>query len=51
MVMAIFAAIVGPKDGWLLLWIVVYGGLGAVSGILVGTFAHILICPPPRDPE
>lgn len=34
--LSIAAIIVGPKDGWMLLWLMVFGGSGVICGPMVG---------------
>lgn len=36
------AIIVGPKDGWLLLWIMVFGGSGYLCGAVIGGLWYAL---------
>ncbi len=41
-----WALIVGPKDGWMVLWVTIFGGSGLFWNVLIGCFfwiAHRLI--------
>lgn len=35
-ILSLWAIVVGPKDGWLVLWLIVFGGSGALWGALIG---------------
>jgi hypothetical protein len=42
---SIFATIAGPKDGWIVLWIIVLGLAGSIAGSIIGGLFYITIRP------
>ena len=40
--LAVLAVIVGPKDGWLMLWVLVFGGSGLIWGAVIGVLFRFL---------
>jgi hypothetical protein len=41
--MSLVALVVGPKDGWMVLWLVFYGGSGAIGGLVTGAIGRGLV--------
>lgn len=41
LILAAFAVIIGPKDGWIAAWIFVFGGSGLLWGFVIGLLARL----------
>jgi hypothetical protein len=39
---SVLAVIVGPKDGWLIIWVVAFGAFGLISGTIVGAIIRLI---------
>ena len=42
LVMGIMAVIIGPRDGWIVVAVIVYGCSGAICGPLIGALIYLL---------
>jgi len=43
LILSAWAIIVGPRDGWLLLWLVIFGGSGLIWGFVIGGLGMLVI--------
>src|SRR5262249_26041437 len=40
--LTLLAVIVGPKDGWIILWVMVFGGSGLLCGAMIGLLYRLV---------
>jgi hypothetical protein len=50
LILAVLAVIVGPKDGWIVIWVVVFGGSGLLWGSVIGLLFRFFRPPASREP-
>ena len=41
-ILSVLAVIVGPKDGWLFIWVVIFGGSGLLWGTVIGVIIRFI---------